>query len=89
MRILVADTPEDIDNWPSAAEVFGSSSKCENCKAGRKPWKCPSCGKMTTDFPALSRRDNMTDICSACGTREALEDYANHLRDEKAKKELM
>lgn len=24
---------------------------------------------------ALSRRDNETEICSDCGTREAMEDY--------------
>lgn len=28
---------------------------------------------------ALSRRDNTTEICSECGTLEALEDYANRL----------
>ena len=26
-------------------------------------------------LPALSRRDNETYICSACGVREAIEDY--------------
>jgi hypothetical protein len=25
---------------------------------------------------ALSRRDNKTEICSPCGNREAMEDYA-------------
>ena len=39
------------------------------------PWKCPTCEKFTTDYPALSRRDNKTEICSDCGTREALEDF--------------
>ena len=42
-----------------------------------KAWVCPKCNKETTDYPALSRRDNKTDICSACGTLEALEDWAN------------
>lgn len=42
-----------------------------------KAWKCPKCRKMTKDFPALSRRDNETDICSACGIREAMEDFAD------------
>ena len=36
---------------------------------------CPHCERMYTEWPALSRRDNKTLICSACGTREALEDY--------------
>lgn len=33
---------------------------------------CPVCGKSYTDHPALSRRDNETQICPDCGTREAL-----------------
>lgn len=36
---------------------------------------CPSCGKPLTGHPAVSRRDNKTLICSACGTREALADF--------------
>jgi hypothetical protein len=36
---------------------------------------CPICGKEYTEYPALSRRDNITEICPSCGTKEALEDY--------------
>lgn len=35
---------------------------------------CPKCFKEYDAYPALSRRDNKTEICPACGTREALED---------------
>jgi transcription elongation factor Elf1 len=35
---------------------------------------CPRCGKSYTEYPALSRRDNETDICSDCGNSEAFED---------------
>lgn len=42
---------------------------------------CPRCGapwstKRGTDglYPALSRRDNATNICPECGVKEALED---------------
>ena len=38
------------------------------------PWKCPHCKDTVTDFPAISRRDNRTEICSDCGITEALED---------------
>ena len=38
---------------------------------------CPKCNKPYTEPPALSRRDNKTYICSACGTKEALEDAMN------------
>ena len=40
---------------------------------------CPRCGKMYTDYPALSRRDNKTEICPECGRDEALEDYFDYL----------
>ena len=33
---------------------------------------CPRCDSAITTSPALSRRDNKTDICSDCGTVEAL-----------------
>ena len=46
----------------------------------REQWTCPRCGNATTDFPALSRKDNTTEICSLCGTEEALIDYFNHTR---------
>ena len=37
--------------------------------------KCPLCGQMYSGYPALSRRDNKTEICPACGTVEALADF--------------
>jgi ribosomal protein L37AE/L43A len=40
---------------------------------------CPLCDKTITGFPALSRKDNSTYICSACGTAEAMEDYFRYL----------
>lgn len=36
---------------------------------------CPVCGRTYTDRPAISRRDNMTEICPECGTHEALIDW--------------
>ena len=36
---------------------------------------CPVCGKMYSGYPALSRKDNKTEICSECGVREAIEAY--------------
>jgi predicted RNA-binding Zn-ribbon protein involved in translation (DUF1610 family) len=51
----------------------------ENRKKKYAEWEyiplCPAnCGRELGKFPALSRRDNETYICSPCGTREALED---------------
>ena len=37
--------------------------------------KCPHCGEQMSKFPALSRRDNKTLICS--GQLEALIDIMN------------
>ena len=36
---------------------------------------CPKCHKDYTGHPAISRRDNKTEICSDCGTLEALNDF--------------
>lgn len=36
---------------------------------------CPICGNEYTDHPAISRRDNITEICPRCGTHEALEGF--------------
>lgn len=39
---------------------------------------CPKCGKEYNDYPAISRRDNKTEICPECGQIEALEDFFGH-----------
>ena len=36
---------------------------------------CPVCGSRYKEYPALSRRDAQTEICSRCEMREALEDF--------------
>lgn len=36
---------------------------------------CPVCGGLLTAHPALSRRDNKTQVCPDCGIREALSDF--------------
>lgn len=38
-----------------------------------QPRKCPRCGNIYRQPPALSRIDGITAICPDCGTREALE----------------
>jgi hypothetical protein len=38
-------------------------------------WRvCPRCNVRYTEYPAISRRDNDTEICGYCGTEEALVD---------------
>ena len=36
---------------------------------------CPRCNRKINGYPALSRHDNKTYICSECGVSEAMEDY--------------
>ena len=45
---------------------------------------CPICGGPMSEHPALSRRDNRTEICSDCGTREALADLGMDEEDQDA-----
>jgi len=43
----------------------------------KKTFTCPNCGETVTEYPALSREDNKTGICSNCGMLEALEAFKN------------
>jgi len=38
---------------------------------------CPRCKKDYKEYPALSRVDNKTNICSKCGTEEAIFNFVN------------
>ena len=44
---------------------------------------CPLCKGELGKYPAISRKDNKTEICSNCGTREALEIFYKENRDKK------
>lgn len=44
---------------------------------------CPKCKKPFFERPAISRRDNKTEICPDCGTREAIEDMQKHCGSKK------
>lgn len=39
---------------------------------------CPICKNKIIGYPAISRKDNKTEICSQCGTKEALEDFIKY-----------
>ena len=39
------------------------------------PQRCPKCKQLYCGYPAISRVDNETEICPACGTREAMEAF--------------
>ena len=42
---------------------------------------CPICKKPIIGYPALSRKDNKTEICSKCGTLEALEIFYKNAKE--------
>lgn len=46
---------------------------------------CPRCGKEYTFHPAMSRKDNKTEICSNCGLAEALLQMAGKLDEDEWK----
>lgn len=41
---------------------------------------CPICKKRYFGHPAISRKDNKTEICPNCGINEAMEAYENHMK---------
>lgn len=43
---------------------------------------CPICKTEFIGIGAISRKDNKTEICSECGTKEALENYINYMKNE-------
>lgn len=42
---------------------------------------CPRCHKDYDGHPAISRKDNKTELCSDCGTQEALFDFIHHIKN--------
>lgn len=36
---------------------------------------CPICNRDYSEHPAISRKDNKTEICPNCGIKEALFDF--------------
>ena len=43
--------------------------------------KCPICGQVYTNYPAISRKDNKTEICSKCGVIEVLSDLEKYKKE--------
>lgn len=47
--------------------------------------RCPICNNLYDEPSAISRIDNKTEICSQCGTKQALEVFMKY--EKKRKKE--
>lgn len=59
-------------------EIINAEAKMALLAAGLKKAGiriCPNCGKSYSDAPALSRKDNKTEICPDCGMLEAIDDW--------------
>ncbi len=50
---------------------------------------CPKCNKEYTSRSAISRIDNKTRICPACGVIEAIENIIENNKRSKRKKKLV
>ena len=37
---------------------------------------CTTCGVIITGYPAISRKDNSSPVCSTCGAEEALDAWS-------------
>lgn len=46
---------------------------------------CPKCNKIVEGYPAISRKDNKTEICPICGLIEALDAFNNSNNNNKEK----
>jgi predicted RNA-binding Zn-ribbon protein involved in translation (DUF1610 family) len=43
---------------------------------------CPICGNEYTGYPAISRKDNETEICPSCGHKEAIQAFKDNMTPE-------
>lgn len=61
-------------NQITLTEFLENSNRTEKMEiSDAKEWKiCPLCGRKYNEPPALSRKDNITKICSICGNKEVL-----------------
>ena len=62
-----------IDNTNSLTNDL--ENKEINSYMPKEKKKCPNCGRYMVGYPAISRKDNKTEICSTCGLLEALDAY--------------
>lgn len=55
-------------------EIDVVRDKCPKCNVEAQI--CPTCNKPFFEYPALSRKDNKTHICSQCGQEEAMVSFS-------------
>jgi hypothetical protein len=77
------DSAEVIFKYDPIKEVEPIELKLKITENSDKETKCPICGEPLGKYPAISREDNKTKICSNCGTLEALAAFKESLKDDK------
>ena len=69
--LSVTTTHLGTDDVKMIEDAIGHAELTSHLLCGSE---CPQCNEHYYGFPALSRRDNETEICPTCGTLEALDD---------------
>lgn len=77
------DSAEVMFKYDPIKEVEPIELKIKITENSDKETKCPICGNPLGKYPAISREDNKTKICSNCGTLEALAAFKESLKGEK------
>lgn len=77
-----------IENATKFKSVREAETACNNLdsKAFKIYPVCPICEKDYSEHPAISRKDNKTKICSACGMAEAIAEFIAYKNKKTIKK---
>lgn len=76
-NIPIIKLSAEIDGAKTYDLVEEAEEECSNLNwFGLKVYPvCPRCHKEYDGYPAISREDNKTKICTVCGQDEALEEF--------------
>lgn len=66
-----------VNNYMLGAKVKSTQVDKIISKQGKIVRICPVCGNYYDGYPALSRKDNKTEICTECGMSEAVASLFN------------
>ena len=69
----VVDDAMIYDSHEEAERIANSKIPQEYVRWVLAVYDCPYCKRKFVGYPALSRKDNKTEICPDCGVKEAME----------------
>lgn len=82
------DSAEVMFKYDPIKEVEPIELKLKITENSDNEKKCPICKKEIGKYPAISRKDNKTEICSNCGMLEALEEFHKANKDDENEKDI-